>query len=168
MKKLLPLLAAFALLFACKKSVSETPSAFTPHPAPAWKITALDGRVLGSGELAGKVVLVNFWATWCPPCNAEIPGLIDLQKRHGSEGLVIVGISVDQDGPEKVRQFIASKNINYPIAMADPAISSNFGEFEGIPASFVIDRKGVIQTMHIGYASTETLEKWVSPLLNAK
>ena len=167
MKKL-PFILSFLGLFlaACLRSQSEP--AFVPHPAPTWKLTALDGRALGSAELAGKVQLINFWATWCPPCNAEIPGLIELQKRHEKDGLIVVGISLDQEGPEVVRQFVTAKKINYPIAMADGGVESAFGKFDGIPTTFIVDRHGMIRAMDIGYASAQEFENRVKPYLAEK
>lgn len=167
MKRIFAALAVLGLfLAACSRSQSET--AFTPRPAPTWKLTALDGHALGSAELAGKVQVINFWATWCPPCNAEIPGLVELQKRHENEGLVVVGISLDQEGAEVVRSFVAAKKINYPVAMAADGIETKFGSFDGIPTTFIVDRHGTIRAMDIGYASAQEFEERVKPYLAEK
>jgi thiol-disulfide isomerase/thioredoxin len=154
-------------LAACKRSESE-PANFAPKPAPTWNLEAIDGSKLRSADFAGKVQLINFWATWCPPCVAEIPGLIELQKRHEKDGLVIVGISLDQNGPEVVKSFVQKKQINYPVALASGGVESGFGEFDGIPTTFIVDRHGTIRAMHVGYASIEQFEKLVKPFLDER
>lgn len=134
--------------------------------APAWKLGTLDGHELSSTAFAGKVVVVDFWATWCPPCRAEIPGFIELQKKYGKDGLVIVGVSVDQGGPEVVKKFVADNKINYQIVLADDAVADAFGGFEGIPTTFVIDRAGKIQLKETGLVGAAEFEKRILPLLN--
>lgn len=168
MKKRIPIVLCVLGLFfaACGRSQADAP--FAPRPAPAWKLTTLDGHALNSADLAGKVQLINFWATWCPPCNAEIPGLIELQKRHEKDGLVVVGISLDQEGPDVVRQFVAAKKINYAVAMASGGIENAFGKFDGIPTTFIVDRHGNLRAMDIGYASAQEFEDRVKPYLAEK
>ena len=85
--------------------------------APEWTLKRLDGTTLKSAELAGKVVVVDFWATWCPPCVEEIPGYVEMQREHEAAGLVIVGISLDQAGVEAVRKFTERYAMNYPVVM---------------------------------------------------
>lgn len=167
MKKLQTALAVVALfLSACKRSESETASAFVPKPAPTWNLKSLDGQDLRSADFAGKIQVINFWATWCPPCVAEIPGLIELQKRHEQDGLVVIGISLDQNGAEAVKAFVEKKKMAYPVALAAGGVEKAFGEFDGIPTTFVVDRHGTIRSMHIGYASGDEFEKMVKPFLS--
>lgn len=158
---------ALALFFvsSCKRSQSAVSADFAPRPAPTWKLQTVDGRALSSTEFKGKVQLINFWATWCPPCNAEIPGLIELQNKFGKDGLAIVGISVDQDPADVVKRFVENKKINYAVVMAAGGIESAFGSFEGIPTTFIVDRKGMIRSMDSGYMSAEDFEKRIAPLL---
>jgi peroxiredoxin len=168
MKKISACAAALALIFlsfvVCKGAVGAGGVGST---APAWKLRTVDGRELGSADFAGKVLVIDFWATWCPPCRAEIPGFIELQKKYEKDGLVIVGISVDQGGAELVKKFIAQNKINYQIVMADDGVADAFGGIEGIPTTFVIDRAGKIQLKEVGAVATEEFEKRIKPLLAA-
>lgn len=163
------LVLTFLCVASCKRSQPEPEPAANValKSAPTWKLRAIDGRALGSAELSGKVQVIDFWATWCAPCNVEIPGLIELQKKYQKDGLEIVGVSVDQGGEELVKRFVADKKINYSVALSIPGLPESFGSFEGIPTTFVIDRKGMIRFMHEGYVEAEELENLIKPLLKS-
>lgn len=137
-------------------------------PAPSWELTDLAGKTIRSRDFDGQVVVLNFWATWCPPCRAEIPGLVALQRKYGDQGLSVIGVSLDQVEPRHVRAFAVRNGINYPIVVGDAKIVSAFGDFRGIPATFVIDRGGRLTSAHMGFVSEEALEKEIAPLLKAK
>ena len=111
-----------------------------PIAVEPFTITDLEGRTLSSADWKGKVVLVNFWATWCPPCLAEIPDLIALQNKY-RDRLVVVGISEDEISPEIVKRFAADKKINYPIAMTSPDLYKRFTGINALPTTFVLDRR---------------------------
>ena len=133
--------------------------------APAWKLKDLDGREIDSATLQGKVVVVDFWATWCGPCLAEIPGYIALQKKYGPDGLVIIGASVDRIPPDKVKAFAAKQGINYAIVIADEALIEGFGGFDAIPTTFLIDRAGNIRHQKTGSMDHAEYEKLVKQVL---
>ncbi|HEY1765453.1 MAG TPA: TlpA disulfide reductase family protein [Opitutaceae bacterium] len=139
-----------------------------PVPAPAWKLKDLDGKVVSSDDFKGKVVVLDFWATWCVPCRGEIPGYIAMQKKYGPEGLVFVGVSVDEEGPEVVRKFVKTHGINYPIVMFNEDILNAFAPIEGYPTTFIIDRDGNIVDKKIGAKPTEFYEKEILAVLHPK
>jgi thiol-disulfide isomerase/thioredoxin len=122
-------------------------------------MTDLDGRALTPESLRGKVVLVNFWATWCPPCREEIPDLIKLQDRY-RDTLVVVGISQDSIAPQEVKAFGKAHGMNYPIVMETEAIDNLFPAVSALPTSFFIDREGKLVKKHVGMlnASVTDLE----------
>ncbi len=136
--------------------------------APKWTLKDLNGKDVSSDELKGKVVVVDFWATWCPPCRVEIPGYVQLQNKYGNDGLVIVGASLDQGGPEVVKPFAAKEGINYLMVMADEAIVGAFGGVEAIPTTFLIDRNGQIRDRKVGAEHTAEYEKKIAAVLAEK
>lgn len=141
-------------------------AASATHAAgPAWSLVDLEGKPVGSETLKGKVVVVDFWATWCGPCVHEIPGYVELQKKYAERGLVIVGLSLDQKGEAAVRPFATRMKINYPLALATPEVIAAFGEIESIPTTFLIDREGKIRHRKLGAMETAKYEKLILPLL---
>ena len=120
---------------------------------------------MSSEQFKGKVVVVDFWATWCGPCVEEIPGYIALQKKYGSAGLVIVGVSLDRRGPAQVKQFAQARGMNYTLVMGDEAVVEAFGDFQAIPTTFLISREGLILHQKTGAAPAEEYEKLVQAAL---
>ncbi len=134
-----------------------------PVPLPTFTATDLTGRVLSPEDWRGKVVLVNFWATWCRPCRAEIPAFVKLQNRF-RDHLVIVGLSVDEGPPDHVRHFIRELAVNYPVAIVDGSVQRAFGGLVGLPTTFVVDRRGRIVQRHLGLISAAIYEHEVRAL----
>jgi thiol-disulfide isomerase/thioredoxin len=133
---------------------------------PAWSVTTLDDARLTSDSLRGRVVLVNFWATWCFPCRAEMPLLQAMHTRHHDAGFTLVGFSVDREGPEVVRRIVAERSVTYPIAIVDGTEERAFGGIRGYPTSFLIDRSGTVRHAVIGPLAPATLELAVRRLLD--
>jgi thiol-disulfide isomerase/thioredoxin len=111
------------------------------------------------------VVLVNFWATWCGPCRAEMPGFDEVYKKYRSKGFEIVGISLDRGGWRDVTPFLKKLPVSYPVVIGNGDLVEAYGNFDAIPTSFLVDAKGNIIKRHIGYLSKEDLEKEIKGLL---
>ena len=118
-----------------------------PEMAPAFEAKALSGEVVTRAGLKGKVILMNFWATWCPPCRAEIPEMIALQAEFKDQ-IVVLGVSEDEAPPEQVLKFAKQKGINYPIAMSSDKLTKDFGGVEALPTTFLIDTQGRVVQKH--------------------
>ena len=132
---------------------------------PVFSYELLDGGQISSEQLGGKVVLVNFWATWCPPCRVEMPLLQQMAERHAEEGLVVLGLSRDLDGPEKVRAFLTERGITYPVAIVGSDAERLFGGVRGYPTSFLLDRSGRIRHKALGPLAMVSFEPAVRRLL---
>ena len=154
------------LVFISSVSLAgETNQVESAKLAPGWELTDLEGKTVRSSDFKGKVVVLDFWATWCPPCRAEIPDFIALQKKYSSEGLAVIGVSVDQASLKTVKAFAEKNGINYPVVLADNKIVDSFGGIDGLPTTFLIDRNGNIVKQHLGFTPSTTIEKEVKALL---
>ncbi len=134
-------------------------------PAPGWVLKDLTGAEVKSDQFKGKIVVIDFWATWCPPCRAEIPGYVELMKKYGKDGLVIIGVSMDEGGAEVVKTFAGKFGVNYPMVMGDDKMLAAFGGIEALPTTFLIDRNGQIRDRKVGAEATEAYEKKIVALL---
>ena len=138
------------------------------HPfAPDFSLPDMTGQQLKLSDYRGKVVLLDFWATWCGPCREEIPHFVELQKKLGDRGLQIIGVSMD-DGPEPVRDFYRQFKINYPVVMGNAKIGELYGGVLGLPIAFVIGRDGRIYSKHIGATDISSLEREIEAQLQVQ
>ena len=158
--------AAVVLGFAAIAVSAAAPK--VGEPAPAFRATTLDGRGIGADELRGKVVLVHFWATWCPPCVVEMPALDRFYRDHRAQGFEVVAVSMDDEGDRaKVRDF--SQRFAFPVAMKSAAEVGGFGRLWALPLSFLIDRAGVVRKTDWTGAEpidSASLDRLVLPLLS--
>jgi thiol-disulfide isomerase/thioredoxin len=139
--------------------------ASNPQPAPAFLARDIDGNVVSTADWQGKVVLLNFWATWCPPCREEIPELIDLQNRY-KDRLQVIGISMDDlEEASVVKKFAVRAGINYPIVMASREIIREYGGVPALPTSFVVNTEGKVVQKHVGLYPTFVYETEARALL---
>ena len=135
-----------------------------PDLAPAFALNDLDGKPVSLDEAKGKIVLLNFWATWCGPCRAEIPDLVDLQKRYRDK-LEIIALATDEDDADAVRRFVVSSGINYRVAMATDEVRIKYGGVAALPTSFVIDSQGRVVQKHVGLNDPTIYELEVKAML---
>lgn len=148
--------AAF-LIIALTAGLAPLAAIVPNQPAPAFTLKSLDGKTLALAELKGKVVVVNFWATWCPPCRAEIPDFVEFYSQNKAKGLEIVGVSVDEMTPQQLRPFVDQNKMSYPIALVTDKILKDYGPIRAIPTTFVIDKKGIIRHAEEGMMDKQTL-----------
>jgi peroxiredoxin len=113
-------------------------------PAPDFELASLDGRKVKLSDYRGKAVLLNFWATWCSPCKVEMPWFVDLQNKYGNEGLVVLGVAMDDSDNAKIAQFASEMRVNYPILLGTDKVSDQYGNVQFLPTTFYIDREGRI------------------------
>ena len=138
------------------------------HPvAPNFALADLDGKKLSLADYKGKVVLVDFWATWCSPCREEIPRFVEFQKQYGDQGFQIVGISMD-DSVKPVRDFSKEFKLNYPVVMGDTATSDAYGGVLGLPINILVGRDGRIYAKYTGMTDLKALESEIKAQLAAK
>ena len=163
MKSAPSLLLALLLLAAAPLGAKTvTP----PVPAPVWTLRDVDGKEVKSSQFKGKVLVVDFWATWCPPCRTEIPGYIALQKKYADD-VVFVGISVDgDDSIPAVKAFVKKFGINYLIVMADDEIQPSFNVNQGYPTTYIIGRDGKIRAKKVGREPVAVFEKELVAVLS--
>jgi thiol-disulfide isomerase/thioredoxin len=137
------------------------------QPAPQIVRPALDGHPVDLSALRGKVVLLNFWATWCAPCQAEMPVFSGWQRKYAAQGLQVVGISMDDD-PAPVRRLVARLKLNYPVAMGDEKMGARYGGVLGLPLTFLVGKDGKIRARFQGETAPEKILTALRPLLAAR
>ena len=146
-------------------SAESIPSTTGGNPAPAFTLQDLNGKNVSLADFRGKVVVLDFWATWCPPCVKEIPHFIELYEQYKDKGLAIVGISLDREGVSVVEAFVQKYQIKYPIMMTDGKVDEAFGPITSIPTTFLIDPAGNITKKYVGYNSKAVFEADIKKLL---
>ena len=172
-KCLLLSLAVFGLVGCSRDSASPPPPKQAVVPAgeigsslPDFAVEDLQGHKVSSPDLHGKVVLVDFWATWCQPCKKEMPGYQKLLDRYGSRGLAVVGFKFDtMMDAEDPLQFAKKIGVRYPLAVATDELKQKFGGIEGLPTTMLYDRRGVLRKKVIGFEYTDAFEAALKPLL---
>ncbi len=141
----------------------ELPSNGTTQAAPGFRLMDIEGHAVSLSDFRGKVVILDFWATWCPPCRREIPDFIALQSQYKSRGLQIVGVALDEPG--KVKGFADYNGMNYPVLLGNDDVSAEYGGISGIPTTFIIDRKGNIVQKFEGFTPKQLFESEILKLL---
>ncbi len=166
--------ALLSLLLAACASSSEQTTRATVKPvesrqtAPDFALKDVNGATVRLSDYRGKVVLLNFWATWCPPCKFEIPWFIEFEQANKDRGFAVIGISMDEEGAAVVKPFLAKMNVNYRTLLGNDIITQLYGGVDALPTSFLIDREGKVASMHQGLISKSTYQNEIQELLSAK
>jgi cytochrome c biogenesis protein CcmG/thiol:disulfide interchange protein DsbE len=163
---LIPALAVAAIVAIYFVGKGAAPASLQRELAPDFTLPDLTNQPVRLSSFRGKVVLLDFWATWCEPCRDEIPHFIQLQNQYGSAGLQVIGISMD-DSADPVRDFYQRFRMNYPVVMGNAKTGELYGGVLGLPIAFLIGRDGRIAAKHIGATDAAILEKEIKNLLAA-
>ena len=153
------LLSAEPIVAAAQSAADQTP------PAPAFALPNLRGRTVRLKDYQGKVLLINFWATWCAPCRAEMPEMVKLQREYESRGLQIIGLTLPPMQRKTVRRIARQFKINYPLLFGTRAVAARYEAAEVLPLTVVVDRAGKIRARILGILDPEEFEQRIKPLL---
>lgn len=159
--------ALFALFFTAPPVLAQQPTirfVRNPDPAPAFKVDTIDGKPLSLADYKSKVILLNFWATWCGPCRSEVPDLVELQDKYKDQ-LQVIGLVVDDDDEDAVKKFAEKYGINYPIAIATDEMRTEYGGIPALPTSFMLDQEGRVVQKHEGLRDPVLYEVEIRSLL---
>ena len=137
------------------------------HQAPDFALKDVNGQTVRLSDYRGKVVLLDFWATWCGPCQIEIPWFMDLERRNKDKGFAVLGVSMDDEGWEVVKPFLAQLGVNYRVVIGNDETSQLYGGVDALPTTFLIDRAGKIAAVHVGLVNRRDFEDGVEQLLQS-
>lgn len=142
-------------------AIAEEPA----RTAPAFAVKSIEGKSIKLNDFKGRPVVIDFWATWCKPCRASMPHLETVQKRYDPRGLVVMGLSVDEEEPAAVKKYVQKMGISFRIAMADERVLDLYGPVRSIPTTFFINRQGEVVRRVVGYIDEDTLDGYVQEIL---
>lgn len=155
-------------LAACSSSTSvraEVKPVDKRNAAPEFTLKDTDGRTVKLSDYKGKVVLLNFWATWCGPCKIEIPWFMDFEQQYKDQGFSVLGVAMDDDGWQVVRPFLAEHKVNYRVMVGDEVTAQLYQGLDSLPTTFVLDREGRIAQTHVGLISKSEYQNEITQLL---
>lgn len=136
--------------------------------APDFNLKDANGTQVKLSDYRGKVVLLNFWATWCGPCKMEIPWFMEFEQKFKDQGFAVLGVSMDEDGWDAVKPYIQNHKINYRILMGDDAVGNLYGGIDSLPSTFIIDRDGRVASAHIGLVGKKDYEQEIEHLVGTQ
>ena len=154
---------------ACSNSGGSVRAAVKPESerksAPDFTLKDANGSAVKLSDYRGKVGLLNFLATWCGPCKMEIPWFMEFEQKFKDQGFAVLGVSMDEDGWDAVKPYIAQKKINYRVVMGDDTVGNLYGGIESLPSTFIIDRDGKVASVHIGLVGKRDYESEIEHLI---
>ena len=166
------LLTAFlagCFLEGCSTTQSVNAASVKPdkerHQAPDFTLKDADGKPVRLADYRGKVVLLDFWATWCGPCKIEIPWFMEMQRKNKDKGFEVLGVAMDDEGWDSVKPFLADMGVNYRVVIGNDSTAQAYGGVDALPTTFLIDRTGKIAAVHVGLASKRDFEDGIEQLL---
>ena len=137
------------------------------HQAPDFALKDADGKLVHLADYRGKVVLLDFWATWCGPCKIEIPWFEEFQRQHQGKGFAVIGVSMDDEGWDVVKPFLTRLKVNYRVLIGNDQTAQLYGGIDALPTTFLIDREGRIASVHVGLVDRKEFENGIQQLLEA-
>lgn len=146
-------------------NVATMPRVLPSQTAPDFSLEDASGGDIRLSDYQGKVVLLNFWATWCPPCKAEIPWFEEFQRTYEAQGFVVIGVAMDEDGWRAVRPYMEATKIDYRVAIGDAALAQKYGGVDSLPETLLIDRDGRIAARHVGIVEKSVYESEIVRIL---
>jgi thiol-disulfide isomerase/thioredoxin len=157
------------LLSGCKREAArhkEVKPDGARKSAPEFTLKDVDGKPVNLADYKGKVVLLNFWATWCGPCKIEIPWFIDFEQKYKDRGFAVLGVAMDDEGLEIVKPYLEKSKINYRIVLGNDSVATMYGGIDSLPTTFVLDKDGKIASTHVGLVSKSDYENEIQQLLD--
>jgi peroxiredoxin len=167
--KVLVLVAALSIvLSSCSRTcaVGKPSESSDLKPAPDFSLKDANGATVKLADYRGKVLLLNFWATWCGPCKIEIPWFMEFEQQYKNKGFEVLGVAMDDDGWTAVKPYIADRKFNYRVVLGNDSVASAYGGVDALPTTFVINQDGRILTSHIGLVNRDDYVKEITSLLN--
>jgi peroxiredoxin len=136
--------------------------------APDFSLKDADGRSVNLADYKGKVILLNFWATWCGPCKIEIPWFVEFEQKYKDQGFAVLGVSMDDEGWEVVKPYIAKYKVHYRVLLGDDMVADQYGGVDSLPTTFLIDKQHRIASIHVGLVGKNDYEREIQELLGVK
>jgi cytochrome c biogenesis protein CcmG/thiol:disulfide interchange protein DsbE len=160
-------LAAVILATACSNDVraANLKPEKQRKQAPEFELKDSMGKSVKLSDYRGKVVLLNFWATWCAPCKIEIPWFVEFEQKHKDQGFAVLGVSMDEEGWEIVKPYVDRSRINYRILLGNDQVAQLYGGVDSLPTSFLLDRQGRVAAVHVGLVGKDEYQNDINQLL---